>query len=695
MLTRRALLRAALAGGVAIGAAAPGTAHAAPYPRVGPGTSFLDHRALLDGLPEPGWFAANIPFVELPDREVQQVYYYRWRVHYEALKYTGTAEGWIVTEFLAPVGYSAPGGAIVAAVGHHLAEGRWLRDRRYLDDYLRYWLRGSGAGPKPATVELNPHATDWAHQYSCWLADAAWQRAAVTGDWTGLLDLLPDLVRHWERWVPQFDSDLGLYWQTPLWDAMEYSAGSYSDGDPFRGGDGFRPTLNSYLHADARRIADLARRAGDTALAARFDERADRLRAAHDRLWDAAAGFFKHLTRDRRTPLPDREEIGFVPWMFGTAGPEHAGAWRQLIDPQGFAAPFGPTTLERRSRWFLHEARLGCCRWDGPSWPYATSQTLTGLARLLTEQPERAPLGPDDYLAALRTYARTQYLGGRPYVAEAHDPDVPEWIYNTPSHSEDYNHSTFVDLVLSGLFGVRPQAGDALRLHPLAPQSWDYFAVENLPYHGHNVTVLWDRTGARYGAGAGLSVFVDGAPVHHQGTLAPVTVAVPAARVPPLPDEVDVAANLDPAARFPKPSASFSAPGCGPEKAIDGQKHFLATPATRWSTDGSPHGQDWLAVDFGEPRTLTEVRVFFHGDGRMLREPARWWVEHRDTGDWRPVPDQRVEPARPVPDDLNRAVFPAVRTRQLRIVVVPRGSAGVAVAALQCWVPRYSTRMVF
>jgi hypothetical protein len=87
------------------------------------------------------------PFVDLPDQTIESVYYYRWRTAHEALKYTGAKNGWIETDFQPPVGYSAPYNAICAAAGHHIAEGRWIRDQRYLDDYIRYWLTGDGTTP--------------------------------------------------------------------------------------------------------------------------------------------------------------------------------------------------------------------------------------------------------------------------------------------------------------------------------------------------------------------------------------------------------------------------------------------------------------------------------------------------------------------------------------------------------------------
>jgi len=222
--------------------------------------------------------------------------------------------------------------------------------------------------------------------------------------------------------------------------------------------------------------------------------------------------------------LDTREEIGFIPWQFGAAQVGDSAAWAQLLDPQGFASAYGPTTAERRSPWFMHEAG-GCCRWDGPSWPFSTAQTLTGLANQLDDYPAQSTVTKADYANALQTYAKTQYKNGHPYVAEAHDPDQNSWIYDGYNHSEDYNHSTFNDLVLSGLLGLRPQDGATLRLQPLVPDSWDHFAVENVPYHGHNVTVLWDRDGSHYGQGLGMHVYLDGQLVRSSATLSDMTVA--------------------------------------------------------------------------------------------------------------------------------------------------------------------------
>jgi hypothetical protein len=218
--------------------AAPG------YPSPGAGTAFLDHDALLSGYAEPDWYQANIPFVDLPDQQLQDVYYYRWRVWKEHLQYTNSGNGYILTEFLNDPGYAAAYGGINAAAGHHIYEGRWLRDRRYLDDYIRYWMYGAGYARR--------------HQYSFWAADSIYARALVTGDLDFVKQLQPWLVSQYRGWDDHFNSDLGLYWQTPLLDATEFNYASYQTGDHFGGGAGYRPTINAYQYADARAISRIA-----------------------------------------------------------------------------------------------------------------------------------------------------------------------------------------------------------------------------------------------------------------------------------------------------------------------------------------------------------------------------------------------------------------------------------------------------
>ena len=70
---------------------------------------------------------------------------------------------------------------------------------------------------------------------------------------------------------------------------------------------------------------------------------------------------------------------------------------------------------------------------------------------------------------------------------------------------KDYNHSTFCDLLITGIVGVRETEG-ALEITPNIPADWDWFRLSNLCYKGKTYTIVCDKTGERFGAGSGLRV---------------------------------------------------------------------------------------------------------------------------------------------------------------------------------------------
>jgi hypothetical protein len=193
----------------------------------------------------------------------------------------------------------------------------------------------------------------------------------------------------------------------------------------------------------------------------------------------------------------------------------------------------GITTAERRHPQFRSHG-VGTCEWDGAVWPYATSQTLVGLANILRNY-EQQYVSKADYFDALLTYARSQrYRGsprershntcarrndetlsrGKPYIGEYLDEKTGKWLTPDSDRSRYYNHSTFCDLVISGLVGLVPRQDNTVVVHPLIPaDAWDWFCLDNVLYHGRTLTVLWDRSGQKYGKGKGLHVFADGTEV--------------------------------------------------------------------------------------------------------------------------------------------------------------------------------------
>ena len=113
-------------------------------------------------------------------------------------------------------------------------------------------------------------------------------------------------------------------------------------------------------------------------MAGEFDAKAAQLKKlVQEQLWNPDAGFFE-VRRDDGNFSGAREETGFIPWYFDLPDDDakYDVAWAQLADPQGFSAPYGITTAERRHPQFRTHG-YGHCEWDGAVWPFATSQTLT------------------------------------------------------------------------------------------------------------------------------------------------------------------------------------------------------------------------------------------------------------------------------------------------------------------------------
>lgn len=448
------------------------------------------------------WILANAPRFDCPSARLVETYYFRWWTYRKHI--VATPEGRVLTEFITPVSHAGPYNTVSCAVGHHIAEGRWLRDQALLDEYLRFWLT---SGPDGG---LAPHY----HSFSNWNAAALVDRAKVTGDWPWLVARLDALVADYLAWESERQLPSGLFWQHDVKDGMEESI---SGGRRVKN---VRPTINSYMVANARAIAAVAERAGRPELAAEYAAKADRLhKQMIDAMWDPNAQFFK--VRLESGELSDaREAIGYIPWAFNLAGAEHTAAWAQITDPGGFWAPAGLTTAERRHPAFRSHG-TGTCEWDGAVWPFATSQTLTGLANLL-RGGEQNTVSRADYFEQLLRYMSSQQQNGAAYTGEYHDEVTGAWLITGPKaqRSRFYNHSTFNDLVISGLIGIVPRGDGILMVDPLLPaDAWDWFCLEDVPYHGHSVTVLWDRNGGRYGRGAGLTLIVDGERVAHSSRL--------------------------------------------------------------------------------------------------------------------------------------------------------------------------------
>ncbi len=262
------------------------------------------------------WMRNNIPFFSCPDAATEQIYYYRWWTYRKAI--SATPVGHIVTEFVKKVPHAGEYNALSCALGHHIAEGRWLRDGSYIDEDIHYWLRGGADGALAKNL----------HQFSGWVAAAVLDRTHARGDAGFATSYLDPLLADYRQWEDERLTSSGLFWQRDVSDGMEES------GSGGRKVKNIRPSINSYMYGNAMAIAQIAGVTGRADIERSFRAKAASLKQlTEQKLWNPDAAFFETLDEQGHF-VPVRENIGFTPWYFNLpdSGKGYEAAWKQLTD---------------------------------------------------------------------------------------------------------------------------------------------------------------------------------------------------------------------------------------------------------------------------------------------------------------------------------------------------------------------------
>ncbi|HMH27787.1 MAG TPA: amylo-alpha-1,6-glucosidase [Steroidobacteraceae bacterium] len=655
------------------------------------------------------WYLRNIPFLEIDDPEIQDVYYYRWKVFRSHIREIGP-EGTTVLEFLDNVPWARqPFTDLNDSASFHILEGRWLRDPAIIDSLIDHLYTG-GANDR---------------HFSEAIAAATESRTWVTGDPSPGLRHLEEMRAIFDEWDDHFDRARGLYWIEPLLDATEYTIASIDasgagfarepsldqNHNGFTGGFAFRPSINSYQYANALAIAHFATLAGNSDLAKEFSRRAANLSTAVvEQLWNPSLEHFvdryqrstEHVTAGEF--IRGRELVGYVPWTFELPSRDKAqseklvNAWKHVLASSELGGAFGLRTAEpsypRYLTQYRYESASGKpeCQWNGPSWPFQTSQVLTGLANLLDDYSQSV-ITAADYLRLLRQYTSQHLVGGdRPDIQEDYNPDTGRPIVGL-KRSHHYEHSTYVDLIITGLIGLRPSSDETLEIAPLIPTALAtggpairYFRLQNLAYHGHDVDITYDVDGVRYGAGSGLSVFVDGKRLYGPGPIGRVSIPLPAAAVAPRASRrVDLAANPG-LSDGPVPSASSVGPLSVISEAIDGRLWFFPSNPNGWSPDAAEK-VSWYEVDFRQNHLIGSVELYFFADGTVYLPPKAFRLQYQTARGWQDIPSQHRKPSRPLANGENEITFSALATPKLRLLFTNPAHANFRLIEVKAFAP--------
>ncbi|WP_214103804.1 galactose-binding domain-containing protein [Acrocarpospora catenulata] len=337
--------------------------------------------------------------------------------------------------------------------------------------------------------------------------------------------------------------------------------------------------------------------------------------------------------------------------------------------------------------------------------------------------------------------------------ADMRVPNQAEYYSNWNATAKTYNRNNPNHVMLGNMnyifvedmAGIQPRSDDKIELWPIK-FGYQHFMVNNLRYHGQDVTIVWDPDGSKYGLGAGYSLFINGDkkvttdqlgkltydPNTNQvqaedGLTVTFTAAAgsnfPTAVNTPIDDNrvveylktagIDLtenAPNLASGATLsssytqqgvrPTPWRQFHTPGWSTTSmnytpgAIKTTEQPVSLAAVTdgvtanepyWGNYGTTDKNGYVELDLGSAKSFDNVKVFFVSDRQTggYREPARWWVQvPNGSGGWKEVPGQFKNPAVPSAK-FNEALFNGVTASKVRIVFTNNPTFYTAISEIQ------------
>jgi hypothetical protein len=302
-------------------------------------------------------------------------------------------------------------------------------------------------------------------------------------------------------------------------------------------------------------------------------------------------------------------------------------------------------------------------------------------------------------------------------------------------------------MMYQDIAGLTPRLDNQLEMWPI-DMGLDHFAMNNLSYHGSNLTIVWQKPGGTTfypAAPMGYSVYVNGQLAFTVDDLVHLTwnsttgavqfpdggdpqvlshSAMPLAAA----DQVDLSGNprivdslqkagldltgpvglsknlaLGKTATASFSTSSPASQATNPANAVDGFT-ISGSPVTSgayvgtnpiWGDMGSPSAQDWLQVDLGSPVRIGDVKLYFYDNktfvggngtaaGNTYRTPTSYTVQYFDGAAWHDVANPAKSPANPTPN-VNDVTFTPVTTRLVRVMVTRPSGFGVGIKEMQVY----------
>jgi len=476
------------------------------------------------------WIVDNVPHFVSLDQGLTKQYWHRatsvtrktlFKVGDGRLTDWGIAEGrWGSSWYSNLISYGA---------GHQIRETRWLRDPQYVHGIISTWCNNlKPNGIFPNYIRTNEIGDG---QYTDWITSTVWDAACVHPDVEKLRGWSDALRQNVDGWLAVYDTDNDglLLVDSHWWTGMEWQPSFFF----FNGFDKDkqeqhleRVDLTAYVYGNAKNLSKIYALVGDAHGETKYREIAEKIRAAMETaMWDETTKFFYSLEPASGNKALVKEVVGVYPFYFsmfeGDSAARYLSAWNSILDPAEFWTAWPVASATKKSPAYSQDVnfngkRVGGCMWNGPTWPHANSIVLSAMAATLRENAS-SPLTKDKLFELFQSFTMAQFKDqdlAFPWTGEYYNGDTAAWR----TDERDYNHSTYLDILIADIAGLRPRADNVIELHPLIGTQVPPFLIDGIRYHDHDVSILWSPAGNVENQPDGLQgyrVYVDGKLAHH------------------------------------------------------------------------------------------------------------------------------------------------------------------------------------
>ena len=695
------------------------------------------------------YWAENLPYIDVPKKAVQKAIDYRWWLErFNSLdanipgydyQYPVTIEG--------VLGYN---NAIILTQPMHLQDTKWLRS-----PYLAYGqLLSAGNSSQSSAFLDNPgNRNNWNNHYGQYLAEAGYEAFNVIGGGAEVAENLAyyfghDATGQLEHYGNHIEGrDLIAYRNNYMTgnDADTISMHAPGTGTWKAHGE------NAYVWAAADAAAKLYEQLGNTEQAKYYRDLADKIKAdVLELMWcEECQKFETYAVRPTGTQH--------------NANQPNLVKYTESNNYNYFAVGLVPDDAASVTK-YKEALKAFSNGKEFPIFPFYTAnqvhnQEVSGSNNFsninFTVQLRL-------YESALRTYDKEQT-----YITDDMLAMMAEWMaWNVypdagdvryPNNNEFHNidgrtyenyyrswiyHNilgNYTYLFIEDMAGIQPRSDEKIELSPI-DFSYDHFMVNNARYHGHDLTVVWDKPddGKTWynECPEGYSLYIDGTLAFTLKDLAHVVydsatkeisfpdgavevvtnnggAAIPTAMNTAITEEkvlnmleksgvhgmTNLAEGAEVTATFTPDKAraaswaekhradgSDSTSKAVNETAPDPQAVVDGTTVDMpfWGNYGSVNERDSLTLKLSSKQTVDMATLYFYNDRQTngYSEPSKFTVEYWDGEAWQAVRQQTRTPSAPRAN-YNAVYFAPVETDQFRFTFTNKDKGFTAVTEIQ------------